>query len=69
MPPLGTAIGVGFGWAMVEAMKDKGIGELTIPTTQLAYVLVLAAVAAVAAAALPARRAARMDVLGAIKTD
>ena len=66
---LGTAIGVGFGWAMVEAMKDKGIGELTIPTTQLAYVLVLAAVAAVAAAALPARRAARMDVLGAIKTD
>jgi putative ABC transport system permease protein len=66
---LGTAIGVGFGWAMVEAMKDKGIGELTIPMTQLAYVLVLAAVAAVAAAALPARRAARMDVLGAIKTD
>ncbi|MET0662476.1 MAG: FtsX-like permease family protein, partial [Ilumatobacteraceae bacterium] len=66
---LGTAIGVGFGWAMVEAMKDKGIGELTIPTTQLAYVLVLAAFAAVAAAALPARRAARMDVLGAIKTD
>jgi putative ABC transport system permease protein len=54
---------------MVEAMKDKGIGELTIPMTQLAYVLVLAAVAAVAAAALPARRAARMDVLGAIKTD
>ena len=63
---LGMAIGLGFGYAMVEAMKDKGIGTLQIPTTQLAAMVVIAALASVVAAALPARRAARMDVLHAI---
>ncbi len=64
---LGTAIGLGFGYAMVEAMKDKGIGTLAIPTTQLGYVVVVAAFAAVVAAAVPAFRAARLDVLDSIK--
>jgi putative ABC transport system permease protein len=64
---LGTAIGLGFGYAMVQAMKDKGIGQLAIPTTQLGYVMVLAAFAAVLAAAVPAYRAARLDVLESIK--
>jgi putative ABC transport system permease protein len=64
---LGTAIGLGFGYAMVEAMKDKGIGTLSIPTMQLGYVVVAAALAAVLAAAVPAYRAARLDVLDSIK--
>ena len=29
---LGAAIGLGFAWALVESMKDKGIDTLTIPT-------------------------------------
>jgi putative ABC transport system permease protein len=64
---LGTVIGLGFGYAMVEALKDKGIGTLAIPTTQLGYVVVVAAFAAVLAAAVPAYRAARLDVLDSIK--
>ena len=52
---------------MVEALKDQGIGTLSIPTTQLGYVVVVAAVAAVLAAAVPAYRAARLDVLDSIK--
>jgi putative ABC transport system permease protein len=66
---LGLAIGITFGWAMVTALKDEGLGSFTIPTTQLAVVTVIAALAGVGAAILPARRAARMDVLGAIVSD
>jgi putative ABC transport system permease protein len=64
---LGIAIGLGFGWAMVDAMKDKGIGTLDIPAAQLVGAVVVGAAAAVVAAALPARRAARLDVLGALQ--
>ena len=63
---LGAAIGLGFAWALVESMKDKGIDVLMIPTTQLVGAVVVVAFAAVVAAALPARRAARMNVLAAI---
>jgi putative ABC transport system permease protein len=66
---LGLAIGISFGWAMVTALKGEGLGAFTIPVNQLAVVTVIAALAGVAAAILPARRAARMDVLGAIVSD
>ena len=66
---LGLAVGVGFGWAFVQALKDMGITAFAIPVGQLGMVAVIAAVAGVAAAILPARRAARLDVLGAIVTD
>jgi putative ABC transport system permease protein len=63
---LGTVIGLGFSWALVRAMKDQGFTVLSIPTGQLAVIIASAAVAAVVTAALPARRAARLDVLHAI---
>ena len=63
---LGGAIGFGFAWALVESLKEQGIDTLTIPATQLGGVVVVAAVASVVAAALPARRASRLDVLDAI---
>ena len=66
---LGLAIGVLFGWAMVTALEDEGLGVFTIPGGQLAVVAVIAAFAGIGAAILPARRAARMDVLGAIVSD
>ena len=65
---LGTAIGLGFGWALVHSLADKGITEFTVPTQQLGVVIGVAAVAAVVAAALPARRASRLDVLTAISS-
>ena len=54
---------------MVTALEEEGLTELAIPWPLLAGFLVLAAVAGVLAAALPARRAARQDVLKAIGTE
>jgi putative ABC transport system permease protein len=63
---LGTAIGIGFGWALVQAMNGQGITHFVVPVSELSVIAALAAGAAVVAAALPARRAARLDVLKAI---
>ena len=63
---LGVGIGVAFGWALVQALKDEGVTQFAIPYGRLFLVLAFAALAGVFAAALPARRAARMDVLAAI---
>ena len=57
-----------FGWSIVSALADQGFDEFVVPTTSLAIVTGIAAIAGVAAAVLPARRAARLDVLGAIAT-
>lgn len=68
----GTALGLGvgtfFGWATVQAMADQGIDTLTVPATSLAVVTVIAAFAGAIASVLPARRAARTDVLRALAT-
>jgi putative ABC transport system permease protein len=63
---LGISVGLAFSWALVRAMHDKGITVLSVPIVQLVLIGVLAALAGVVAAALPARRAARLDVLRAI---
>lgn len=66
---LGLVIGVFFGWALVAALRDEGLNTFTVPVTSLAVVVVLAALAGVVAAVLPARRAARLDVLRALVTE
>jgi putative ABC transport system permease protein len=63
---LGTAVGVFFGWAMVQSLKDVGISVLAIPGGQLVLYIVLAGLAGVLAGIMPARRAARLNVLEAI---
>jgi putative ABC transport system permease protein len=63
---LGTAVGAFFGWAMVHALRSQGITVLAFPGRQLFLYVVLAGLAGVLAAVLPARRAARLDVLAAI---
>lgn len=63
---LGLVVGLFFGWALVSALGDLGLDTLAVPYLQLAVIVAIAAVAGVVAAALPARRAARMDVLQAI---
>jgi putative ABC transport system permease protein len=63
---LGTAVGVFFGWAMVQALKDEGISVLSIPGGQLVTYIILAGLAGVLAGLLPARRAAKLNVLSAI---
>jgi putative ABC transport system permease protein len=63
---LGLAIGLFFGWSIVEALKDEGLEVMEIPVGQLVIIVLVAALAGVAAAILPARRAAHLDVLDAI---
>ncbi len=66
---LGTVLGVLFGATMVSALEDDGLTDLAIPWLLLGGFLLLAAVAGVLAAVVPARRAARLDVLKAIGTE
>jgi putative ABC transport system permease protein len=65
---VGLVIGTGFGWAVVRALDSDGITNLVVPTSTLAVVAALAAAAGVAAAVVPARRAARLDVLDALRS-
>lgn len=66
---LGLIIGIGFGWAMVQALSSQGLGVLRIPVGTLVGAVVVAALAGVVAALLPARRAARLDVLAAVSSE
>jgi putative ABC transport system permease protein len=63
---VGLVISLLFGWALVEALSDEGIEVFDIPVAQMVAIVVLAALAGVVAGILPARRAARLDVLRAI---
>jgi putative ABC transport system permease protein len=63
---LGVAMGMVFGIALQRAIADEGVDVLAIPWLQLGLFVALSAVAGVLAAVLPARRAARLDVLTAI---
>ncbi|WP_433287780.1 ABC transporter permease [Micromonospora sp. CA-244673] len=66
---LGVVVGTGLGAAVVRALKDEGITDLVLPWGQMVTFLVLAAIIGVVAAVLPAIRAARINVLGAIAHD
>jgi putative ABC transport system permease protein len=66
---LGLVIGVGFGAAVLRALSEEGVSDLVVPAGPFAVIAVLAVVAGVVAAVLPARRAARLDVLAALQAD
>jgi putative ABC transport system permease protein len=66
---LGIAVGVFFGVALVKALADQGVDTLVIPPGRLAVVVLATAVLGVLAATLPARKAAKLDVLRAITHD
>ncbi len=63
---LGLVIGAGMGTAVVRALASQGLSKLSFPATQLLAYVVAAFVIGVLAAVLPARRAARLNVLDAI---
>ncbi|MGH9093169.1 MAG: FtsX-like permease family protein, partial [Acidimicrobiales bacterium] len=66
---LGIVLGLAFGWAVVDALRSQGVDRFAVPFGELVAFVVLAAVAGVAAAVLPARSAARVDVLAAVTTE
>ncbi|HEX5596984.1 MAG TPA: FtsX-like permease family protein [Micromonosporaceae bacterium] len=63
---LGVAVGAGLGAATVRALEEEGIRDLVFPWSQMGSFVGLAALIGVVAAVVPAIRAARLNVLGAI---
>ncbi|MFF8973267.1 ABC transporter permease [Streptomyces sp. NPDC014995] len=67
---LGIGLGVFFGWAAGELLGTKmATYELVLPWGRMAAFLALAAAVGVLAALWPARRAARLNMLAAIKSE
>ncbi|WP_149548878.1 ABC transporter permease [Streptomyces marokkonensis] len=67
---LGLGLGVFFGWAAGELVGSRmATYELVLPWARMGLFLLLAAVVGVLAALWPARRAARLNVLQAIKAE
>lgn len=65
----GVVVGLLAGISLRQALSGDGIEVLVIPLATVVVILVLAVLLGVLAAALPARRAARLDILGAIATE
>jgi putative ABC transport system permease protein len=63
---LGIVLGVLFAWAAVTAIPDNVIDSVAIPYETVMFAILAAALAGVVAALLPARRAAKLNVLEAI---
>ncbi len=63
---LGMVLGIVFATLIAQPLKDEGF-TLSYPVGSLIGILVLAAVVGVVAAILPARRAARLDVLESLQ--
>ncbi|GAA2497963.1 ABC transporter permease [Streptomyces longisporus] len=67
---LGIGLGVFFGWAAGELLGTKmATYELVLPWARMGVFLLLAATVGVLAALWPARRAARLNMLTAIKSE
>lgn len=63
---LGVSLGVVFGWAISDAIPDDIVANATFPLTQLAVFILAAVVVGLLAAIMPARRAAKLNILDAI---
>ncbi|WP_448316665.1 ABC transporter permease [Streptomyces sp. CO7] len=67
---IGVGLGVFLGWAIGQTIKSSIPGyELVLPWDRIALFLVAAGLVGVLASLWPARSAARLNVLDAIKTD
>lgn len=66
---LGTVMGVVFGIVLQRSLADEGITHLNLPLLGLGIFFGLSALFGVLAALLPARRAAKQNVLEAISTE
>jgi putative ABC transport system permease protein len=66
---MGIVLGTVLGASMMIALKNLGFTTLSIPWLLLGLYAIIAILAGLVAAALPARRAARLDILEAITTE
>ena len=63
---LGVAIGLLFGFGVVQGLPDSFASAVSIPVGSILTLVAVAAAAGVVAAWLPARRAGRLNILDAI---
>lgn len=63
---LGAALGLAFGAALSRGLADSGLSVIDIPGERLLIYVAVAMLAGLLAAVLPARRAAKVDVLQAV---
>lgn len=66
---VGVLVGLIAGISLRQSLSGDGIEILVIPVATVIVIMVLAVLLGVLAAALPARRAARLDILAAIATE
>ena len=66
---LGVVMGIVFGVVLQRSASDQGITDLGIPWVRLLVFVLVSALVGVLAAVLPARRAAKLNVLNAISTE
>ena len=66
---LGLLIGLVTSYVLVESLKSEGLTQFELPVTALVIVGVVFAALGVMASLLPARRAAKLNVLEAIATE
>ena len=65
---IGVVLGLSLGWVVVQALADQGLNTFSVSIPSIAVFVGMAAVLAIIAAWLPARKAAKADILDAIAT-
>ncbi len=63
---LGVLLGTASSWALLRALRSEGLASFVVPVMPLLLIALFAAVAGLIAATLPARRAAKLPMLGAL---
>lgn len=66
---LGVVMGIVFGVVLQQSANDQGITNLDVPWFRLLIFVLVSALVGILAAVLPARRAAKLNVLNAISTE
>lgn len=66
---VGLVLGTGLGWALTRVLSEEGLTAFVVPGGQLVGAVVLALLAGVLAAVIPARGAAKLDVLRAVTVE
>ena len=62
----GLAVGVFFGWALMQGFEEQGLRAFDLPLMRLIVIAAVVLGLAVLSAVVPAWRAGRLDVLRAI---
>ncbi len=66
---IGVLMGLVLGYVVIVALRDEGLTQYSVPVASILWIMGLACLAGVAAAVVPAWRATRMNILGAIAAD